>query len=392
MSNIVVFGDSLSDIGNMPESQHLYAANNPTDGVAPNLYVPLSNPVNQSVSKEYTMMDKDNHSYSIPYPIPSSKLPDRMPLDGLLRQWRSIEWPSYFVNEAHINGVINSDTIIPWISLYGQYQFSSKDLPSINISVDYAWYAALTIDGCANDNFIPFASSDCTASGLYDAQNKYRHGVQTESGSTVHDVRIPGLLMQLRLFLADKEQQHIVTDEYTGYFIFIGGNDLTVAFNQLQSLKIFNFIQRVRTTTPARVEQAVQKLLENGVTAKQIYLLNLFDLSLTPKAINMGRFTTFMAHHITNSYNARLADIAKKMGIHLYNVHGIVEQAAHTTMLHDSLGKQCVQYRYDGHYPYQTTAGSTLNCDGYLFWNAAHPSTIVEQLLAHKLVEYMTRL
>lgn len=117
--------------------------------------------------------------------------------------------------------------------------------------------------------------------------------------------------------------------------------------------------------------------------------MGIFDLSLTPKAINMGRFTTFLAHHITNSYNARLADIAKKMGIHLYNVYNLMDQATHTNTLRDSLGKQCVQYQHDGHYPYQTVAGNTLNCDGYLFWNAAHPSTVIEQLLAHRLVEYV---
>ncbi len=53
MSNVIVFGDSLSDIGNFPESETRLVPN--TDKIAQHLYLPARNPVNLTHADHYTV-------------------------------------------------------------------------------------------------------------------------------------------------------------------------------------------------------------------------------------------------------------------------------------------------------------------------------------------------
>ena len=49
-SNVIIFGDSLSDIGNFPESV-TFSGDTSDSGFFTNAYVPISNPVNPNKDK-----------------------------------------------------------------------------------------------------------------------------------------------------------------------------------------------------------------------------------------------------------------------------------------------------------------------------------------------------
>ena len=65
-SNVVVFGDSLSDIGNMPESYDVYDSDM-KNALALNLYVPISNPVisQDGTSETYKVPGTDKNSLGL---------------------------------------------------------------------------------------------------------------------------------------------------------------------------------------------------------------------------------------------------------------------------------------------------------------------------------------
>ena len=239
-SNVIFYGDSLSDPGNFPESLTL-EGDTSGDGLFTNLYVPIANPLNPA---------RDRILPGLPLRFPPSNgnfffsqtLPDQLELcstqEGCVnRKFRSVNWTQYFMYNAVLKLLVAPGVDYrPWIE---QFQ-TPLDQVTIRQSVNYAFGAALSGGGCANWTQIPFPT--CTPTGgtlqdsVFNTQNEYRT-TQSETNGIANRGRrgtviIPGLRKQIELFEADKAELRVKVNDDTLYIIYTGANDLAVAFAQ----------------------------------------------------------------------------------------------------------------------------------------------------------------
>ena len=127
-SNVIVFGDSLSDNGNFPESSHIWwkpDGKKDVTNLVPQLYVPFSNPINIKLDNPYLAKQPL---------IENEKNP---------RAFRSISWSEYFLMSAKQKGLTTSHYIVPSNLL------NSEKIPN-TISFNYAWGYATSAQQCVN--------------------------------------------------------------------------------------------------------------------------------------------------------------------------------------------------------------------------------------------------
>src|SRR5262245_46436641 len=113
ISNVIIFGDSFSDMGNFPEAATTLV--NPKKPETFNnlhsmVYVPVSNPVNTSAN------DINLHDYPIPN-LSNDHLSTQPKLDGKIRAFRSLSWSEFLTTDLYKDHKINSPNIAPWISV-----------------------------------------------------------------------------------------------------------------------------------------------------------------------------------------------------------------------------------------------------------------------------------
>src|SRR3990167_5091091 len=219
ISNTIVFGDSLSDIGNFPESSQIWwnpVGSKTALNAVSQLYVPFSNPVDTHV-KNTRWPSLNNQFLSPQPPIAGQALP---------RKYRSINWSQFFLNLAMHKNLITSDIISPTQLL------ASRKIPS-HYSFDYAWGYAMSNPGCVNPYYQK--SAQCDAKTITRARENY---IKNPSMQNYQQIEVPGLSEQIQLFLQDKNAHRVSVDKDTIYTFWIGGNDLISASNAL--LKKYN--------------------------------------------------------------------------------------------------------------------------------------------------------
>jgi len=203
-NNIIVFGDSLSDIGN-------------------NNWI-------EAIGAPITSFDEKGHKNT---------------------------WAKYLSSKLFSKPMLpsNKENVNPLIDNVN-YAYASADTSSDYLAADWP-----------NSTTIPLVNPACKQPGL----KKNNEGKVTSSC-------VPGVLEQINLYLKDVKS---VPCSKSIFFIWAGANDL---FYKLPSQPP----QQIIATAVGNLLQAKNKLLENGISPKQIYILNLPDLSLTPFAIQHG--------------------------------------------------------------------------------------------------------
>ncbi|MDF1677707.1 MAG: SGNH/GDSL hydrolase family protein [Legionellaceae bacterium] len=384
-SNIIVFGDSLSDIGNFPESVTRLKPG--TDEVSQHIYLPARNPVNLNQTNAYTVPGAPEVTLSYPEVNAQNYLPEQPPIDDAPRFFRAINWTQYLLHEAKLMQLTKEDDITPWITLYQRHKSPAA-------SVNYAYYGALITNDCHDQDY--GHPSECTRESIYQTQQAYREGPQDVVD--MNSVQVPGFQKQIELFVDDLKQQKITVDDNTAFIIMIGGNDISFACKKLQSLNprnMWDAIQHLSGGIANNVENALEQLLKTQ-KIHHVYVMNMYNLGLSPKVYHQSA-SRFIAEHLTQSYNKQLANRLKNIQarhpethINLYDTYSQFAAQARSDLFKANVGRQCSENS-----EYLTSYGSPLNCNqdeahnAYLFWNRAHPTSLVDQFLAHGLLQFM---
>lgn len=344
ISNMIVFGDSLSDIGNFPES--------PTVSYqTAQSYVPFANPVINTPHNPY---------------LPKSKRP-----------YRSMGWSQYFLVLAKKDGLIKTMDIAP--SNY----INNHTLPQFT-SVNYAWGYATSAKGCVNPHYHP--TNNCTIHTVKKALLDYN---QNPSQTNYQRIQIPGLFQQIHFFVSQYRAHQISVNNKTIYVIWIGGNDLISANNALMNhfnpIPAFAFLFG---NTAARIIKNCSTLINSLPVHKRpnvIYVFALFNPALTPEYHHtiLGNIAN-MAIHCANFWltiEAHFFNRFSKTQIIIVPLYHWYAKAAENPAFHATLGQSCQQSDHSIH----------NECRHYLFWNAVHPATPMQLITATRFLQLISK-
>lgn len=293
-SNIIVFGDSLSDVGN-------------------NTWI-------EATGTPFTNQDERANKYA---------------------------WPSYLSKQiCHKPALPSSAYFSRSRNNSVVYAYASSDTSADYLAAD--WPKAVPV---------PAVNAACTAPGLLRDGQGY-----------VKSTCVPGVLKQIDLYLSKKH----APNPNSVFIIWAGANDL---FYKLPSGIP---PQKIIETAVTNLLQAKNKLLENGVTPQQIYVLNLPDLSLTPYAIKYGLKLT----ELTNGFNAYLLQALtnnadpKNPGLpsnHVISMFDLLNDVVKSPEKYDLTNTQdsCVD------------KSETPLCQGYVFYNMKHPTAAMHKIIAN---------
>ncbi len=276
--------------------------------------------------------------------------------------------------------------------IYPVRQATQRGYSPLKYSINYAWASAETCDHYLNDlNYqYPYDDRECQTVGA---------GYISPTTSCV-----PGVLLQVKAYLKEV-QNH--PNPHSLIIIWAGGNDLfnniaKVAHQNQQRSKLVLFFKMLNVpyplfstvSTDARYEplsnavknlrQAVATLIQAGVPAQNIYVINMPNLADTPAAQGFAKDNKAMLYAltaITEIYNLALRVSLVFDYLHpafnLPNGNIISANEEYNEILHnhlkygfDKLLRSCVQ---DGAIP---------DCKGYLFFNGKHPTTATNQLMS----------
>ena len=369
-SNAMFFGDSFTDFGNGPDS--LTFDGEPLDGefftsnsgIFNNIYVPMSNPVNRrrdrilpGLNLRFPRAERGSRFFRL-------TLPPQLPLcsdqEGCVdKEFRSLNWTEYFVYNGVLKRLFKRGADLrPWI-----IQFNETDV-SIQQSVNYAFYSALSGEGCANVNLFPL---DCTFDGqslqesIFTRQDFYRTN-QSETDAAANallraTVIIPAFHTQIDMFKADLESEQIKVNKRSLFVVYTGANDLAAAFFQLENeiITFEQFIQAITITIPGEIAEGVERLVSLG--AKNIVVLGQFNLGITPRLLadveGIGARHEVAAEidELITLFNLslkeRIENIARKR-IAFVDIQTPIREAANAVIIDGqdgyffSIGEQCV--------------------------------------------------
>lgn len=410
-SNLIIFGDSLSDVGNLP------AASNPIyhyppqqlDDYNADFYIPNSNPVNTNhgaymapiVSIFHT--DKSYHKAFVSF-LEHNKKYYAAHEPQKSRAYFSLIWNQYFLADAYQDGLTKSYYLIP-----SAYLETHTVHPSDQISVNYAWVYALTGNSCftiqhrQNSDF-----KLCTEDSILQAlQNYYKDPAPRER--KIANIQIPGMLKQIQEFITDIQRGKVIVNSNTVYVIWIGGNDLAYNF---AVIKHQHFLQKISAlwhiiyTTAKNNYKGMRILITHpGIHAQHIYLFNMMNASLTPRVSRWSIDDQRIGHAFVAIYNFMLQISVDMINSIYFKGHDVVQ----ITPIYDwfnAMAKRTncatcesgdfaklnfkISTNSDRIFPvcemsdsdyYASTIPPLQNCKGYMFWNAVHPAMATEQVL-----------
>lgn len=362
ISNVIVFGDSLSDIGNFPEaSSTLLDPHKPMrmSNLNGMVFVPVSNPV---------LLTENNvnvHHYPVPN-LANNHLPTQALLDGKKRSLRSLSWTEFLTTDLYADHRIISPNITPWISV----EKSTKKFAGLNMSVNYAWASATSRSSCTYyGSFKKVPENLCNKEEIIQARQNY---LANSSSLNLGKIIVPGMRRQIELFLADLKAKKVSVNSHTDYVLEIGGNDLLAAAKHAQ---IVNTRQIARN-----VYMGAFRLL-TSTPRGHVYIFTLMNPNLTPFAGD-HRFLGWISGRLAISYNQHLRQISAQLNqqfpgrVSVVNEYQIFQNIAAATPA-QNLRKAC-QLR------------PTLNCQGYNYWNELHPSSESQAIFAYEVKKVLS--
>lgn len=364
-SNLIVFGDSLSDVGNFPESSQIWwnpHAPKVLSNTVAQFYVPFSNPVNTKTNNPYLAKQAR---------IENSKIP---------RRYRSMNWVQYFLMSAKNKKLIASDFVAP------------SNLLNINkiphtISFNYAWGYAASSRNCVNPYYQPIKS--CNANSIFQARKNYERDPSKEN---YVKIEIPGLFQQIQLFMQDNRSHTVSVNENTIYIFWTGGNDLIIANNALKNhanpLPILQFMLGKTAAHEIKNISRLIQFLPINLRPKKVYVFELFNPALTPPfyRTTIGSAGNFFVHcsNFWLSLESKLFNLFSNTKIVVVPSYAWFQQSANSDAFKSQLGKTC--QLNGGDYTNPTSIPKS-DCAEFLFWNAVHPSTKMNKIIAKRFLE-----
>lgn len=332
ITNMIFFGDSLSDIGNNTWIL--------MDGK--NIGAPITNP-------------NDQNQQSL--------------------------WPNYLA-EAKLGKPV--------------YPSSSNGLNPLNDNISYAYASAETSNEYLNTNWPrntdvpPFVNTaNCLQVGA---------GVIKNEAGEITSTCVPGLLRQVNTYLDNVQNK---PNSSTVFFIWSGANDLQ---NYLSSYiknnghipsgaELLSLEQKVA----GNINQAKNKLIDAGVQANMIYIINLPDLSKVP-AIQVGDNSwEFYIKKILLTIPTTLSDVSLNLN-HELQFQAVEEKyrlpSSHyvdAANFFNDMIQDPKKYALNN-----TTESCVLKnaipaCSGFLFYNDKHPTTWANKLFSENVLTLLNQ-
>jgi hypothetical protein len=426
ISNVMIFGDSLSDIGNGPSSL-TFDGDDTGSGYFTNTYVPISNPVNPDADHIlpgtgllFPPTDGNSKLYQATLPPQLLLCTDGTCVD---REFRSLNWVEYFVYNAALRKLMAPGVDLrPWV-----IQHNENDV-NLSQSVNYAFYSGMSGKGCVNWDL---DTVDCrvTVEGVelpleasvFLKQLEYREE-QSETDIPLNKalrkgVITPSLRKQIEMFKHDKELGRVKVNNSTGYFVYTGANDISEAF--------FSFIDGDSTfeefllalTVKIPGEIADKKDPESGVSqlikheAKIIRVLGQYNLGYSPEVLTEAGVDTLVELHgvaaaldvLITMYNDSLKHFINEqkdqglVDVEYVDIQKPMRDVANRLISLQpeinegyffSIGQRCVEPTAE-----LIDAGLSASCFSQEmgppigFWNDAHLSTQYYQIIASAVLD-----
>jgi|GEM_PF-6041633 len=297
----------------------------------------------------------------------------------------SINWPLYLIYNSYLQHL---QPLRSWQDAYNlAAHLQSPDQP---YSINYAFSSAMSIAGCARDNYNPIKCG--SEKNIYQKLKDFRDG----KNPSINGHPIPGLIKQVSMYTHDsfaKPKQYS-----TAYIIYIGGNDIANAtLNQFLKFKLLAFRKTIKTEITQNIEYAInqindyQKQYPNS--KYDIYVINYFNVSKTPKAHHFAN--NFIARYLikklmywsVTSYNKSLVsafDNNHAPHTHLIDLASQLNATMNTVEYKDKIakGEHCIA---SNPADYIMSSANMGNCDSYFFWNESHLTTQINQETAFYL-------
>lgn len=451
-SNIIVFGDSQSDMGNYPQSLYyqydLYSSSQ--NEIATNIYNPITAPIDSDI---FTPLDLGALQFpeTTDYYGKISLTKDTQSVckgqfidtaSCSTRQSSSTGWLEYFA----YNGVKNYE-LFDEVLLSSWVAYATEEVTTTEkISIDYAWYGALSPQtGCYNGNQdVLIIADECPTEDIYAVQETYRLSQILENGKpplSASDsytleatMPVPTLYQQItQLFIPDLNDDPSIVDKDTLYIFYSGANDLSDIFFDWVGAEIsFNeFIQAVWTTIPeymigtndSSVETMIQGLQKQGQDRGNIFMFPQYNLGITPdinyylqeSSIELNplelQALAEVLGELVKIYNERLKLLTYRTALtysliepnhypkwHFYSLDNLYDNM-NTVAFNDeyfiTFGKPC----NDNEYVYNDGDGNVANglvtpCltrlnKPFLFWNTVHLASPGQQVIAQSSLDWL---
>lgn len=377
-SNMIVFGDSLSDGGNFPESSQIWwnpkAPKTVSNSIA-QFYVPFSNPV-------------DTHSPSLSFSWPvldNLYLPAQAVFENntAIRKYRSISWPQFFLALAKTAGSMKNEIIVPSDLL------NTRKIPA-TLSFNYAWGFATSGENCVNPYY---KTVKCNAKSIFQARENYE---KNQSKENYQKIEIPGLSKQIQLFLQDYREHKVSVDKNTLYTFWIGGNDLIVSNNALEKnknpLSALDFIMGGPANHVLKNVSMLVNSLPKDQRPKTVYVFTLFNPALTPGyfGTKLGSVANFAVHcyNFWLKYRVGIYNLFSRTKIIVLPTYQWYEKSSDSNYFKSHEGQAC--QISGGNYESPTTIPKS-NCAGFMFWNAVHPAAPMNFFEAYQFLNVMKK-
>ncbi|MCL1127929.1 hypothetical protein [Shewanella surugensis] len=451
-SNIMVFGDSQSDMNNFPQSlyyNHDSGSISPY-GISGNLYNSVSEPITSTlfspispgtltfpeISTHYNIINLSSDTQSICTASSDDNVDDASCYD---REASSVGWLQYLT----YNGLSNNYTLFDTIELSSWVAYTAEGNGIDKLSINYAWYGALSRPtGCYNDDHTALSDRSCSdGKEIYALQATYRSSQILDDGippisaadsyALEKTVAVPTLYQQVtELFLPNLEADYNIVDKDTLYVFYSGANDLSAVFFEWIEGKIDfdTFIESIWTTIPEYMigtsDSAVQTMLSGlnsqGQEKGNIIMFPQFNLGIIPD------FNYYFAAQGITLPPEKLKVLAESLGelIKVYNERvkllTYLTASEYAFMFSESNPKWYFYYLdnlYDNMETlafsddYSTTfantcgddstvvtiipLGSATDClnsngDPYLFWNTEHLASPGQQIIAQSALDWLS--
>ena len=385
----------------MPMTSIVHPTPNKPLETASNIYVPVTNPVVIPHTKTYRLIDQPN--IQLPYPdiqLDSHSLAIQPRINQQPRLHRSIGWPQYVIMDLFGS----KHTIIPSMKL-------NTVTPSMNISVDYAFNAAMSFNGCSSWLY-RHPKKSCSLQDIIHGNRIYQAYQKKQAQLSQHTQKenksallIPGLLKQINLFQNDLNHKRLKINNHTLYIIMIGGNDINHSYIELKSAqwkKMKDGLTIITQTSIANTRNAIEDIIQNPIDAQHIIIVNLFNLGLVPEAYHkkslywlyqlVSTYYNIQQHHMIQQLHLKYP----QLDIRLFDANRLTNQLAKSNYFKTTLGQSC-----DSQPGYYTPAANPANCylmqngeshksvrKAYLFWNRYHFSSVYYQAFAYTLAHF----
>lgn len=299
---------------------------------------------------------------------------------------------------APITNTNNHNLPYVWINYLAESKLSKPVYPSstpglnpLQDNISYAYASAETGDEYLNSNW----PQDSNAPPYINTEHCQSTGpgvIKNQTGEIISTCN-PGLLKQIDIYLNDVHHQ---PSKNTVFFIWSGANDLqnflSIYFQSHHSIPSLLERRALENRVASHVNEAKNKLIDAGVSPSMIYIMNLPDLSKVPAVITGDGSWEFYVKKILLTITSTLSEVSRDYNSELlmqdtqdkyFLSHSHYIDVAH---FFNELITNPDKYQLNNVTESCVAKNATPSCNGYVFYNDKHPTTIVYKILSDDLL------